>query len=204
MPQKDSDRPIDDDWLAAFARVSETRSDPEMQAYFARILAGEIKAPGSFSPVTLDVAATLTTEVAKLFQTFCNASSAGLLTPAVLIEPFGGNHSGNALASIGLPYDVLTQLRDMRLVQHDLTAYITAPLSVFTRPFEIGGAPFIATRRDPANLRPDVEASMPIHALTFTRAGRELRRIVFMTPNQLMVEKLAAFLQAFDLVLGAS
>ena len=36
---------VDEDWLTVFGRVSETRSDLAMQAYFARILAGEVKAP---------------------------------------------------------------------------------------------------------------------------------------------------------------
>jgi Protein of unknown function (DUF2806) len=202
-PTQDSERPVDEDWLTKFARVSEVRSDPEMQAYFAKILAGEIKVPGSFSPVTLDVASRLTTDVALIFQVFCNASLRHVFGEFVLAEPFGGNPGSNTLSSIGLSYGVLTQLQDAGLIHTDLTSYNTFPPIAFAGRFEIAGVLYSAVPKDPKALHPGATAPVRMGVVNFTRAGRELRRIVHMSPNPVVIQKISEFLQRFDLTLEA-
>jgi hypothetical protein len=39
---------IDDDWLNVFVRLAEDKTSEELQQLFGRILAGEIRKPGSF------------------------------------------------------------------------------------------------------------------------------------------------------------
>lgn len=201
-PTTDSDRTVDDDWLVAFARVSETRSDAEMRGYFAKILAGEIRRPGSFSQVTLDVASKLTTDLAELFQVFCNASSTTPLGEKVLAAPFRGTPGSNSLAEVGLPYSVLAQLQDALLIQGDLEAcFVAPPKEIFTEPFELASVMYRATPMNPAEPHPMSLAQLRIATISFTRAGRELRKIVPMGPHPIVVERLASYLRGFDLEL---
>jgi Protein of unknown function (DUF2806) len=60
--------PMDDDWLEQFRKLASSKSKPEIQAILGRILAGEAQAPGSFSPITLDVIAKLDQKVAQSFE----------------------------------------------------------------------------------------------------------------------------------------
>jgi hypothetical protein len=57
--EEDAQSEIDDDWLNFFARLAEDKSSEELQSLFARILAGEVRRPGSFSLRTTQTIATL-------------------------------------------------------------------------------------------------------------------------------------------------
>jgi hypothetical protein len=200
-PSADAKSTVRDDWIDDFTRVAEKRSEPEMQAYFARILAGEIRSPGSFSLGTLDVASKLTTETAVMFLNFCNASVSWLNVSFVPTEPLGGDPGNNSLEPVGLPYGVLKHLEDVGLVQGDLNANWTLPPMLFTHPFEIAGVTYRAAPKDPTALHPEATVPRKFGAINFTQAGKELRRIVQMSPNLLLVEKLADRLRAWDLEL---
>jgi hypothetical protein len=57
--QEDAQEEIDDDWLNFFARVAEDKNSEELQSLFGKILAGEVKRPGSFSLRTLQIMAVI-------------------------------------------------------------------------------------------------------------------------------------------------
>ena len=50
---------IEDDWLNLFARLAEDKSSEALQGLFGKILAGEIRRPGSFSLRTVRLLATI-------------------------------------------------------------------------------------------------------------------------------------------------
>jgi uncharacterized repeat protein (TIGR03899 family) len=62
--------PIDEDWKTRFFKIVEDVSDDEMQIIWARILAGEIKEPKSFSLRTLELLKNLTKHEAEIFTKF--------------------------------------------------------------------------------------------------------------------------------------
>lgn len=68
----DSGKIIDDDWLGEFATLASNKSNVDVQQLLGKILAGEIRNPGTFSPLTLHVLSTLTPEIAKQFEIYCN------------------------------------------------------------------------------------------------------------------------------------
>lgn len=70
----DTGRVVDDDWLGEFARLAAARSNTDVQLLLGKILAGEIREPGSFSPLTLQILMTLTPSVAKTFEKLCNVA----------------------------------------------------------------------------------------------------------------------------------
>lgn len=63
-----SSEPISQDWLNRFQSTIEDISEPELQDLWAKILAGEIKAPNSYSLRTLDVLRNMTQKEAQLFS----------------------------------------------------------------------------------------------------------------------------------------
>ncbi len=53
-PKEDSDYEIDEDWLGQFGEIADNKSNKEVKLILAKILAGEIRQSGTFSPRTLD------------------------------------------------------------------------------------------------------------------------------------------------------
>lgn len=67
-----TNEPLDDDWTTRFFNISEDISNENMQALWGRILAGEIRAPKSYSLRTLEIIRNLTSEEAKIFMKIAN------------------------------------------------------------------------------------------------------------------------------------
>lgn len=67
-----SNEPVDKDWLNRFFDCAEGVYEEEMQNIWAKILAGEVKQPKSFSLRTLDVLRNMTKEEAELFVEVSN------------------------------------------------------------------------------------------------------------------------------------
>jgi len=61
---------INDDWLNIFSDHAERASSAQLQSLWARILAGEVRTPGSFSLPTLRFVAELDREIAVLFEKY--------------------------------------------------------------------------------------------------------------------------------------
>lgn len=62
------DESPDSDWISRFFRAAEDVSSEQMQDIWGRILAGEIKKPGSYSLKTLDFVKNLTASDAKMLE----------------------------------------------------------------------------------------------------------------------------------------
>ena len=63
-----SDDSVDDDWITRFLGIIKDINNEEMQYVWGKILAGEIKRPGSFSLRTLETIRNLSQDEAKTFQ----------------------------------------------------------------------------------------------------------------------------------------
>ncbi len=64
--------PVDEDWVASFLGHCSDVSNERMQTVWARILAGEVAKPGSFSLLTLSTIRLLSFKDAELFTRFCS------------------------------------------------------------------------------------------------------------------------------------
>lgn len=62
-----SDEPVNSDWINRFFTIVEDVSDVEMSQLWARILAGEVKQPKSYSLRTLEILRNMTKDDADLF-----------------------------------------------------------------------------------------------------------------------------------------
>ena len=64
---------IDDDWLNSFETEARQKSTEDMQLRFGRILAGEIRQPGSYSIKAVKALGELDEKAAALFKYLCSA-----------------------------------------------------------------------------------------------------------------------------------
>lgn len=69
--QENISESINEDWLSYYIEGASKISDEQVQELWAKILAGEIITPKTFSKRTLDVLLRLSTEEAKLFEKIC-------------------------------------------------------------------------------------------------------------------------------------
>lgn len=92
-----------DDWLNLFGSYAERASSHTMRQHWAQILGGEIRKPGSYSMVTLQIASLLDQTLAMTIQRVCPWIVDGEYIPAVgkLNE---GDFYGDLLALDGLGF----------------------------------------------------------------------------------------------------
>ncbi len=198
-PKEDSEEEIDSDWLEMFSKIAETKSNEEVQLFLSKILAGEIRKPGTFSPKTIHTLSLLDQKTAKTFQLFCNISfeipnSDDRMT-ALISEPFGAPGS-NALRPVGLAYSDLTQLQDAGLIQHDLNAWKKMPSIVFSVPIKIGNTILnfdvnesLMTETITKDPEVIIANSPQISVINFTNVGLELRKVLHLSHNKIYNDK---------------
>jgi hypothetical protein len=86
----DAQAEIEDDWLNLFARLTEEKSSEELRCLFGKILAGEIKKPGSFSLRTIQVLATLSKDEATQVSDFLSYAINAMVVPCQPNGPTDG------------------------------------------------------------------------------------------------------------------
>lgn len=198
-PNEDSKKEIDDDWLEMFSRISETKSNEDVQLFLSKILSGEIRNPGTFSPKTIQTLSLLDQNTAKIFQDFCNISfeipQIGDAMVCVMTEPFG-SAGNNALSPVGLSYTQLTQLQDSGLIQYELNAWRQFPSVLFQFPFTLGNKTFRFNVKDETTKEPT-----KVTIINFTKVGLEMRRVIHFSSNDIYIEKFKEwFIKKFPLI----
>jgi len=74
-----SDEKVNDDWIFRWRDYAGDVNSDEMQRLWGRLLAGEVKSPGSYSLRCMDFLRNLEQSEAKLIQTLCELSIDGLI-----------------------------------------------------------------------------------------------------------------------------
>jgi hypothetical protein len=113
--QEVSDEPVDKDWAARFLSVAQDVSKEEMQDILAKILAGEVKEPSTFSIKTLDIVKNLGKKELEEFKKF-----AGFCTPnaGLFMRSPGDNEE---LEKYGLIFGSFLHLADSGLFNPSTT-----------------------------------------------------------------------------------
>lgn len=197
-PTEDAATEVNDDWLNNFSRLAEHRSDQEMQTYFGKILAGEIRRPGSFSVRTLQVMSVLDETLAGLFQKLCSIATwwpdVPSIPPTVFSEPFGSPGS-NGLESLGLSYEGICDLQSAGLLNPNIHEVQHIAPGLFLAPFRIGPTSVQLIPTDMAkNYDIDkMKTPMAIGSLLLTRVGVELFPLVHLKHVDLYITRFSAW-----------
>jgi hypothetical protein len=120
LPNVVSDEKVEEDWLVQFFNYAQDVSNEEMQLIWARLLAGEVAQPGTYSLRTLNLVRLLRQEDAILFSNFCSYLSSGS-THVYTKETF------DYLRERGLYFDRLLHIQALGLLSVDGTVKLVIP-----------------------------------------------------------------------------
>jgi hypothetical protein len=201
--------PISEDWLNVFESEGAPISSEHMQRFLGRILAGEIRAPSSYSIKTLKLIVQLDNQALVLFKKLCSLAVT-LVIPAVnvildaRVVPLQGNAASNSLQRYGLGFDQLNVLHEYGLIIADYDSYMDYRPAVTQ-----GGQvtlPVIYQKTQWAFVPKEArEGSQEfrVHGVAFSRSGREVLPIVEVEPDQQYTADLKAFFEAQHMIMTA-
>jgi hypothetical protein len=173
-----NERPVSTDWATRFFESAKDVTDADVQELWAKILAGEIKAPGTFNLRTLEILRNITKDEAALFaQKACPLVLEGSLIIKV-------DNKSN-LTDYGLNFGEILQLRDAGLILGgDSTVTEYKDIQGKTLTFN-GKTQGVITRSTNATF------SLPIYLLS--AAGRELYTIQAVETSKKYIDDLDAY-----------
>lgn len=200
-PVIESDSEIDDDWLTTFFREASTRTAEEYKLKFAKILAGEIRQPGSFSLSTIQVFSKLDKSTADTFYKACNISTL-IAGNAIIISAGFAEAGSNGLSEFGLKYRDISLLMEVGLLQYGVNVGLTISKDMVDQGIRLdcGGQSIALAKYDDS---PEVITGTPlrIEGPLFTLAGLHLRGIVSMEANEDYLKMFARWLRASNVAL---
>ena len=193
---------INDDWLNTFETEARQISTEEMQAYFGKVLAGEITKPGSYSRRTVKILGSLDHNVATHFVRL-SSMCISIQSQAVRVPSLDGNAGENALEEYGLDFDTLNLLNEHGLVISVYNSQLTfTPCVAFPAVSGLGQqAICIAWSYQGKHwiLMPmsndSVGKKLEVSGVALTQSGRELFKIVQVEPIDEYSKALARFLE---------
>ena len=157
---------IDDDWIVNFFDRSRIVSDDEMQSLWARVLAGEANAPGTYAKRTVNFLSDLDKPEAELFAKLCGFGwRFGNIVPLVF------DVQAEIYDRYGINFGALSHLDSIGLVQfHNLSGFklLELPKSIVSHYY---GKPLHL------NLPKDTNNELEIGTVLLTRIGQELAPI---------------------------
>ena len=170
-PTEDASAPIDPDWLTQYWTLAENVSKEELRIFLAQLLTKETRKPGAVSPLTLNTLSMMTGQIAECFERFCCLSIA-CDADAYVIHPnvFPFQNIG-PLEEFGISFDVLYELESFGLIRSAQTIMLNYVPNLPTKRVDYAGTP--------ADLN---LSGLQIHLIHLTRAGRELRDLLHLSP----------------------
>ena len=191
---------INDDWLNAFETEARQKSTEEMQAFFGKVLAGEIRRPGSYSTRTVKILGSLDKNIAYHFVRLCSMSVSTQIQDMITVPSLDGNASDNALKEYGLDFATLNLLNEHGLIIADYNswyefkpgvAFSGAGQQAVCFPLNYLGRHWILM---PVS-EDRIGKTLRIHGVALTQSGRELYKIVRVKPLDKYSQELAQFLK---------
>src|SRR5690606_27257592 len=126
IPASESQKEISDDWLNTFEKEASQKSTADMQLMFAKVLAGEIRRPETFSIKSVKLLGEMDAATAKLFVRLCSLSVALVIKSSpgehivdVRVASLSGNAAANSLQKYGLGFGQLNVLQEYGLIIPD-------------------------------------------------------------------------------------
>ena len=196
----ESDETISDDWLNAFETEARQKSTEEMRILFGKMLAGEIRKPGTYSTRTVRILGSLDQNAAKHFVRLCSLCITQFQD--MRVPSLGGNAGSNALQEYGLNFDTLNLLNEHGLVISDFHSWrdiipcVLVPLpgegqQAMCVPLDYQGKHWIL----PPMSNEHIGKPLRINGVALTQSGRELSGIVPVEPVETYSQELGQFFE---------
>ena len=194
------EKTISDDFLNSFEGEVRQKSSEEMQLLFGRILAGEIRKPGTYLTRTVKILGQLDQNAATLFKKLCSVCVALEISNVefvldIRVPSLDGNAASNALSKYGLSFDQLNILHEYGLIISDYNSWFDYKLCIvnknppITIPFLHQGRYWVLSPSSEQNKNQEFRVS----GVALSRAGRELFPIVDQDSMEDYTEELKKF-----------
>ncbi len=185
-----SEEPVNKDWSKRFFNIAEDVSDEEMQEIWARILAGEIKKPNSYSLRTLELLKNLSKWEAEVFMKFAKLAISYSNTSFIL------NFKNEKLLEdkYKLNFKERLLLEELGLLTaNDLQIKVFATKQEISNTYYVFGNQLINLEK------PKNQPEQQLQVLVFTKIGQELLNLVQSEPAELeYIQLLASKLRKND------
>ena len=196
------EKTIGDVWINIFETEARPQSTEDMQLLFGRILAGEIKQPGSYSIRSIRTLVELDQNTAALFKRLCslcivveNPDDRYIFDARV--ASLGDDAAQNALSKYGLSFDQLNVLNEYGLIISDYNSWHS--YNVYRGNEDNLKFLLFQHQRKYWNLLPLPEEvknqQFKLRGVALTRTGRELFRIIDQEPMEEYTKDLKNFLE---------
>lgn len=187
LPEKVSDKKLDDDWVAQFFEHAQDVHDGDMQKLWARILAGEIASPETYSKRTLQFLKTLDKWEAEKFSELCS----------FVTKDKGG---WNIIFDLALSEKIRSKLGQKDYINHFCNIGLTDGTERVVDPSKITGTEIhyfdqkyifkgpAKVEKDPNSKVPFITPfEIPIQVKYFTSIGQQLANIADPLPIDNMI-----------------
>lgn len=176
LPDTISEIPVDPDWTAQFFDGCKNVGDEEMRRIWAKLLAGEVASPGSFSLLTLSTVRVMSKHHADLF-TRLGSLVWSYYDCQITFNPFvHGWDARQPEVSAGLDLDDLLKLQSLGLISFSETGFQVSLEP--NNPYEMT---YFGTRHTISNT--GFRNLLTGHVL-FTESGRELFLVAGSVPSE--------------------
>ena len=201
--------PDDELYSRIFGDVGDVSTDKKRIIY-AKILAGEVKQPGSTSLKALSILRDMDQPTARLFRLLCSLAVSVRLTDErgtqhivdVRVLSLGSNAATNSLRPYGLSFDILNELNEHGLVISDYNSYSEAyNLPIVGNPqrpvlpFTYQDSTWVLTPNDDYVQNQQFQW----HGVALTKAGKELSLVVDVEAHDDYTTKLQEFFNSLGL-----
>ncbi len=177
----------DSDWVARFFRMAEDVTSEQMQLLWGKVLAGEVRQPGSYSLRTLELLKNISQREAQVFVRV-GRLAVTYMGAAIVPNPKHGQYLKSAF---GLEFTDFLLLREIGVLvaDSDVSLVLQATAQPDVVVFVLGTTCVVAAR-------PAGTPEMSVQSLVFTEVGRQLLGLVDQEPADMdYVRNLASYIR---------
>jgi hypothetical protein len=175
LPESASEEPVDDDWITQFFNHCQDVSNEQMQHLWARLLAGEVVKPGSFSLRTLALVQVMNTEDADIFTRFCSMLWD---TPQGLTPIVPDLDKVRSMPGVEMEFMDFVRLQSLGLITLEAIAGFALNF------IKSHGILLLIYSRQQHVLRTQDAQRLPVGKALLTEVGKELAVIAGSSPNE--------------------
>ena len=187
------------DWTARFFGEVQDVSSADMQVLWGRVLAGEVRTPGTTSMRTLGILKDVDATTARLFSRLCSAAlylrgRDGEIINSI-VPSLGGNAGQNSLGKYGFGFGELNRLNEHGLIIADYNSYHGYVVDDSEQAGEVELYHQGVCWDWDIQGEDRKKVSLKLHGVAMTVAGCELSRVVSHEAMEEYTEALKGFLQ---------
>lgn len=198
--EEQSQAQLSDDWLNIFEKEAAQKSTEEMQEMFAKVLAGEVTKPSTYSIKSVRLLGSMDQQTANLFKRFCSMCITLRVQDHIIdarVPSLGANAASNGLQKFGLTFDSLNHLQEYGLIISDYNSWMDysqsfgSPTQPVMLPFEFGNELWGLVKMEGFQGN-----ELKVHGVGLTRSGKELMKVVTAEAEQRFAVDLTAWFES--------